>query len=266
MVGQAAASPVTDPNDPRSWQGATVGTFAQLFYGSNTLATRTQVVNAGLLDDGTFSAAGYLAGTLLQGTFAGCGTSYGVGTGNYSYFGTACTGTPAGADQANLIDPNWVQTGNVIGQTVWDLGFAAVSAAIFNTIDHGPLPEEAIEATVYVSSGGSGNPLTWTWTAAVTQKVWLEGFLSDPNPSLNIEWDGFVYAVGTPSNTPFRYASIIWGGPGAFQADGDNEINGIMGLAPNFQPVGAPEPASLLLLGSGLAALAARARRRSAKK
>ena len=38
------AALITDPNDPRTWQGASVGTFAQLFYGSNTLANRQQVV------------------------------------------------------------------------------------------------------------------------------------------------------------------------------------------------------------------------------
>lgn len=29
------AALVTNPNDPRNWQGATVGTFAQLVYGAN---------------------------------------------------------------------------------------------------------------------------------------------------------------------------------------------------------------------------------------
>ena len=50
----AQALLVTDPNDGRNWQGATVGTFANLVYGSNTLATRTQVVTNQLLDDGLF--------------------------------------------------------------------------------------------------------------------------------------------------------------------------------------------------------------------
>jgi len=81
------------------------------------------------------------------------------------------------------------------------------------------MPLEAIESTVYLS-----NDLV-TWTAAVVQRVWLEGFM----PNLGIQWDGFVYAVGTGTSATFRYASIIHGGPGALQSDGDNEINGIMG-------------------------------------
>lgn len=41
----------------------------------------------------------------------------------------------------------------------------------------------------------------------MTQRVWLEGFM----PITGILWDGFTYAVGTPTSDTFRYASIIWG-------------------------------------------------------
>ena len=49
---------ITDPNDPRTWQGANVGTFAQLFFGANNATTRQQVVDNSLLDDGLFNTAG----------------------------------------------------------------------------------------------------------------------------------------------------------------------------------------------------------------
>ena len=81
----------------------------------------------------------------------------------------------------------------------------------------------------------------------MVERVWLEGF----EANTGILWDGYTYAVGTGTTDTFRYASVIWGGPGALIADGDNEINGIMGLKDDFtQDV--PEPSALALLGFGM--------------
>jgi hypothetical protein len=251
MTSIASAAPITNPDDPRSWQGATVGTFAQLYFGANNSTTRQQVVDAGLLDDGIFTASG-VSGTLINSAnTSSCGFSTdSTGTGDYNYVQPCAFGVAAAA---NAVDNQWIQTSGNVGDTVWDLGFQATNAALFNTIDHGPLPFEAIESTGYLS-----NDLT-TWTPAVVRRVWLEGFM----PNTGILWDGFAFAVGTGTSDTFRYISIVHGGPGALQSDGDDEINGVMGLNANFEPnpTAVPEPASLLLVGSGLA-LARRYRRR----
>ncbi len=253
----AHAALVTDPNDPRVWQGATVGTFASLYYGSDSAANRQLVVDSGLLDDGIFSSAGYTAATLVANAWTaspGAGGAIGVsfdltGTGNFGYGG--------GGDlfsNANSIDNYWFQSGGVVGQTVFDLGVASEKAAIFNTIDHGPLPQEAIESTVYFSDDPTG-----PWTLAVVERVWLEGF----QPNLGIKWDGFVYAVGTGTADIFRYVSIIHGGPSALINDGDDEINGVLGLNSDFTPT-VPESSTVvagaMVLLMGAAAVKARKR------
>lgn len=250
----ALAALITDPDDARSWQGATVGTFAQLYYGSNTLANRQLVVNNQLLDDGVFNATGFVTGNMIQAIgVTSTGTSLDTtGTGSYGYTQPCAAPCSSVLQAGSGIDAHWVQTSNVVGASIWDLGFQATKAAVFNTIDHGPLPLEAIESTVYLSND------KLSWTQAVVERVWLEGF----QPNTGILWDGFTYAVGTGTSSTFRYASIIWGGPGALQADGDNEINGIMGLRADFTPnVPEPETYAMMLAGLGLLSLAARRRK-----
>ncbi len=241
FAGMAQATIVTNPNDPRNWQGATVGTFAQLYFGADTPTNRQQVVDQQLLDDGIFDAPGYLAASLLPTAWttnpAGRGgTSTDLaGAGDYTYtFGTTDLFTAA-----NTIDNTWFQSSGVIGDTVFDFGGAVTSAAVFPVIDHGPLPVESIESTVYLS-----NDLV-NWSQAHVARVFLEGF----QPNLGIKWDGFTYVVTTQGSSQFRYASIIHGGPGGLVDDGDDEINGMMG----FNGIPAPGAAGLLGLGSVLA-------------
>jgi hypothetical protein len=246
----AMAALVTDPNDPRNWQGATVGTFAQLFYGSNTLANRQLVVDNQLLDDGLFDFSGSTGAAMIAGAGSTGRSLDTTGTGSFAYTGSSATPAQAGSQ----IDDLWVQTSNVIGANIWDLGAPSTKAAIFNTIDHGPLPQEAIEATVYLSNDQS------IWTEAVTERVWLEGY----ETILGIKWDGFTYAVGTGTEETFRYASIIWGGPGALISDGDNEINGVLGLDSDFRPPGeVPVPAAVWLFGTALLGFIGISRRRN---
>lgn len=274
----AGAALITDPNDPRTWQGANVGTFATLYYGSNTPANRQQVVDNQLLDDGIINTAGWVAGTLISNVGGGgcLGTSHDLtGTSSLAY---SCGGG-AVSTYANAIDNLWFQTDGIVGQTVFDLGFNANKAAIFNSIDHGPLPQEAIESTVYLSNSiaGFAGTLGTDYIQAVVERVFLEGFdpiIEDPlNTADGILWDGFSYIVGTGTSATFRYASITHGGPGSLIQDGDNEINGIMGLRADNTgctigvdcdtPSDVPEPMTLSLLGAGLIGIGGLRRRRA---
>jgi len=251
----AQAALVTDPNDPRSWQGASVGTFATLYYGTNTAATRQQVVDNKLLDDSYFNSNGFTTGSLVATSWATGGGGGCLGTSTGAGFGYSCNGSDVFTN-ADAIDNLWFQSSGTIGDTVFDLGFQANSAAVFNSIDHGPLPQEAIESTVYLSNDQI------TWTQAVVLRVWLEGFESD----LGIVWDGFTYAVGTGTTDTFRFASVIHGGPGALINDGDDEINGVMGLRADLTPISnVPVPAAIWLFGSGLIGLLGLSRKKKAQ-
>ena len=195
------------------------------------MANRQLIIDNNLLDDSIFNPTGYVAASLISGGGGCLGTSTdGTGTGSFEYF---CGGGSV-STYANTIDNLWFQSDGQVGQTIFDLGFDASKAAVFPSIDHGPFPNEAIESTVYLSNDQIN------WTEASVERVWLEGW----NSNLGIKWDGFVYAVGTGTSDTFRYASIIHGGPGALQHDGDDEINGMMGLRENFEP-GVPLPAAV---------------------
>ena len=248
ITSYSQAALVSDPDDARTWQGATVGTFAALYHGTDTLANRQLVVDDGLLDDSVFTFAGATAATLVATPWALAGAGRGesfdsTGTGSYDYGGTAADTFGA----ANVIDNKWIQSSGLIGDTVFDLGAASYGAVIFPVIDHGPLPQEAIESTVYLSDSPTG-----PWTEAVVERVWLEGF----QPNTGIKWDGFSYAVGTGTSDTFRYASIIHGGPGALINDGDDEINGIVGINRDFTPSTVPDfGGTLALFGLSLGAM-----------
>ena len=116
VMQSATSALVTNPDDPRSWQGATVGTFAQLYYGSNTLANRQLVVTNQLLDDGIFNTASYVGATMIQAIgVQSTGTSLDTtGTGSFAYV-ARCSGCSGALDAGKGIDAHWIQTDNVIG-------------------------------------------------------------------------------------------------------------------------------------------------------
>ncbi len=246
-VQPVKAATVTDPNDPRSWQGATVGTFAALIYGADTLANRQAIVNAGLLDDGLWvDPAGFGLGTYVKGANGMGGTP---NPNVLSWNGATVDGTFAG--NANARDFYWVQDGgNTVsfggGITggrpsegiVWDLRGQANQAVIFVQVDHGPLPGEVLENSVWLSN--DPNATDAGWTQATLDKVYLEGW----SPTLSHIADGFVAVYRLPGNQTFQYVSVTHGGPGAVLRDGDNEIDAVGGLTARGGGVLVPLPAA----------------------
>ncbi|HMV66748.1 MAG TPA: hypothetical protein PKA64_07850 [Myxococcota bacterium] len=254
LIGAALAAPVTDPNDPRDWQGASVETFRQLL----GLATTQDVIDLDLLDDGAFptyadtslfdaaptdpcpafamSINTALYGGQIQGT---SGTSYEpLGYGYTTYADDLMTYRRRGS----CLDWHWIQDGStnvpaddILSGNVWDLGGLSNQVAVFPIIDHGPIPGEAIEYTVYLSNdptstviGTNGNT---DWVEAELVHVYLEGW--------HTGWvaDGFTTVWKLPGNQLFRYVNVIASGPGAIVQDGDDEIDAVMGLTIGGDPV-----------------------------
>lgn len=246
----AGSAPITDPDDPRTWQGASIETFRVLF----GYATRQDLVNANLLDDGVFpptaaysttfvlpsapcgtQPAGIAAPTYI-GTVQGC-SGYSNDPASYAYSCGGATVEEYGA-RGNCLDMWWLQDGgdgDVPTGNVWDLGGPSNQTAVFPIIDHGPLPQEAIEYTVYLSNNPNattvGTDGSTQWVLATLDKVYLEGWIST--------WiaDGFTTVWRLGGGQTFRYVNVVSGGVGSIQHDGDDEIDTVIGLTSGGEPV-----------------------------
>ncbi|MEZ4302193.1 MAG: DNRLRE domain-containing protein, partial [Polyangiaceae bacterium] len=253
LAARAEALPLTSPSDPRNWQGATITTFKNL-YG---FASNQAVIDAGLLDDGVFPTCMDLA-AFPGPTGAPCGphtacmtkatviSTAVTGCSGYSYQASSWAYTCGGATQADFnergrcLDMWWIQdTGNndlnKSITTVWDLGGPSNQVAVFPIIDHGPMPQEAIEYTVYLSNNPAavvaGADGTTQWVKAQIVKVYLEGW----HPG----WiaDGFTTVWQLPGGQTFRYVAVPAGGPDALVVDGDHELDTVLGLTFGGEPV-----------------------------
>lgn len=120
----------------------------------------------------------------------------------------------------DFVDHKWVQVfGTEESRLVWDMTNATNEAYLVPSIDHGPAPEEAHEATLY----GSNSP-TGPWVAGTETTIYTDGpsnWISDDDTAL---W-------AFPES--FRYISALAGG--TLLNDGDAEIDAV--CAPVVPPV-----------------------------
>lgn len=262
----ASAAFITGPLDPAYdtlFQGASAHTFGNLGFTVGTgptdlhISTSTWTDPSGLIFGAIVPAAGNLLGgggtTINKMNYAYTQPSSILNPGNhrdYSWIQNAASNlslTPS-------LDKPWL--GNV-----FDLGGAANKAVVFPIVDHGPLPQEVVEYTVYLGD----NPLSTSladWHLAKLSEVYMQGWEAD-STSLA---DGFttVWTLADPAAS-FRYVSVAAVGSQALRPffGDEDEIDAVAGLTVNGGSVGAvpePETYALMLAGLGLMGFAARRR------
>ena len=154
-LGTAHAGLITgsgDANYNLAFQGASAHTFDLNGYSVGTGATNLKVYTNTFTDP-----SGLTFGSLINpSSVAGFGQTTGLL--NFAY-----SSGVGSATNGNSRDYGWIQnvasnlTNSVAADRPWignifDLGGQANKAVVFPIIDHGPLPHEAIEYTVYLTN------------------------------------------------------------------------------------------------------------------
>jgi hypothetical protein len=183
------------------------------------------IVNAWEIPDGscTFGGGGggptEHAGTVPEpfacGTYLRGGEDSGqqLNAADYSY----TMPSPLGISGAGVFaDHHWVHsTGTAF--VVFDMGAPVPAAFYVPAIDHGPIPGEAMESTLY----GTNNP-------ADPEAGWEAGTISDIyDQGVDAAWISDDFSTRWTFTQPYRYIGIIHGGPGAIVDDGDAEIDAV---------------------------------------
>jgi hypothetical protein len=255
-VSIGRADPCLASGDPTTVLGASVATFE-----ANGINPAVTCIENSLWTD----PSGFILGSYIKGANAMGGTP------DPTTFNFNGANLGSAAANANARDFFWVQdNGSALtfspGVTggapsagiVWDLGGQANQAVVFVQVDHGPLPQEVLENTAWLSN--DPDAADGGWTQAFLTHVYLQGWSPNPNVA-----DGFVAVYTLPTNDTFRYVSVSWGGPGAIQRDGDDEIDAVGGLTAGGGGVGTvPEPSTVLLMGTAMAGLLYGIKRRRA--
>ncbi|MGZ3339406.1 MAG: PEP-CTERM sorting domain-containing protein [Reyranella sp.] len=262
----ASAQFISGPLDPdynTTFQGASAHTFADLGFSVGNGASQLHVSTGTWTDP-----SGLIFGTIVPAAahIAGNGTT--VNKMTYGYTQPSLVPNPGDARDYSWIQNNAsnLSTNPTLDQpwvgNIFDLGGQANKAVVFPIVDHGPLPQEVVEYTVYLGD----NPLSTNladWHLAKLTEVYMQGWEAD-GTSLA---DGFttVWTLADPAAS-FRYVSVAGVGSQALlpYSGNEDEIDAVAGLTVNGGGVGpVPEPSTyaLMLAGLGLAAFVARRRR-----
>ena len=101
---------------------------------------------------------------------------------------------------ANGLDHHWIQGTST--PVIWDVGSGSTEAIVFPSIDHGPVPYEALEFTVW----GSNDPLAafpTGWTLSSLTRVYEDGWI---DVGTSQESDDWVSVWSFPST--IRYVAV----------------------------------------------------------
>ncbi len=142
---------------------------------------------------GTIPPASYALGTYVSG-----GVATGTSPANaYAWTGDATFDPTA----ANSLDHHWMQVSTA--PLIMDMGVPTTSAIVFPSIDHGPVPYEALESTVWGSNNPAA-PFPAGWTLATMTSVYRDGWVAAGAPQESDDW---VSVWSFPSGS-FRYIAV----------------------------------------------------------
>jgi hypothetical protein len=215
---QKFVSGATDPNYNTKYQGASAQTFAANYgFTVGTSANDLKVSTSTWTDPATFTIGKV---SVLNGMISGTT----VNKLNYAYYSYAPNET-----SGNARDYQWIQNyaGTITKNpsldtpwngTIWDMRGGVNRAVVFPVVDHGPLPEEALEYTVYLGNNPYSTNLS-DWHLAVLDQVYLQGWEAD---SVALA-DGYT-TVWRAQNDPNSTLVILI--PGLFK-NVANKYNGV---------------------------------------